>query len=62
MNERKQEKAKKINCLKCVYFRVTWNPAAPRACRLFGFKGKELPSVAVRRVTGKDCPSFKLKK
>lgn len=56
--EKKPEKKGKINCLKCRNFKVTWNPASPRACKIFGFKGKELPSATVLKVTGKECPAF----
>jgi hypothetical protein len=52
----------KINCLICKHFVTTWNPKFPRACKVFGFKGKELPSVMVERVTGKQCPVFEPKK
>ena len=53
--------AKRINCMKCKHFYVTWDQTHPIGCKVFGFKGKELPSVAVRRATGKDCPSFEAK-
>ena len=48
----------KINCLHCRHYVVTWQPATPNACTLFGFKGKELPCFTVRKTTGKDCPAF----
>lgn len=62
--EKKEADSKrdKINCFKCEYFTITWNEKHPRACKLFGFKGKELPSVTVKRVTGRPCPAFKEKK
>ncbi|RKX93805.1 MAG: hypothetical protein DRP59_01935 [Spirochaetes bacterium] len=47
------------DCLKCVYFKVTWEYSFPRSCTLFGVKSKTLPSMAVYRATGKHCPSFK---
>jgi hypothetical protein len=46
------------DCLKCRHFKVTWDPAFPRGCEIFGIKGKNLPSVAVFRATGRHCPSF----
>lgn len=49
------------NCLKCVHFKVTWNPQFPRACGLFGFKCRDLPSLEVLRSTGVPCPSFTLR-
>ncbi|MDR1315491.1 MAG: hypothetical protein LBK13_01350 [Spirochaetales bacterium] len=45
-------------CLKCRWFSVTWDPAFPRSCAVFGFKCEVLPSLEVFRATGKHCPSF----
>ncbi|MCA1949454.1 MAG: hypothetical protein LDL24_02705 [Treponema sp.] len=50
------------DCLKCLYFRVSWDPAFPRLCTVFGIKTKHLPSVEVFQATGHHCPSFTLKK
>ncbi|MDA3941400.1 MAG: hypothetical protein PF693_19185 [Spirochaetia bacterium] len=47
------------NCLKCIHFKVTWEPHFPRSCSIFGVKSKNLPSVAVKRATDKNCPAFK---
>jgi hypothetical protein len=49
------------DCLKCVHFRITWEPALPRGCAVFGIKCRNLPSVEVLRATGYSCPSFQLK-
>ncbi|MDA8426435.1 MAG: hypothetical protein M0Z80_09890 [Treponema sp.] len=49
------------NCLKCLYFRVTWDPAFPRSCLVFGIKCRNLPSLEVFASTGHHCPSFRLK-
>ncbi len=51
----------KINCTKCKYFKITWNPKFPRSCLIFGFKGKDFPSKSVLEATGKECPSFEKK-
>jgi hypothetical protein len=51
----------KPNCLACAHFRVTWDPAFPRACDLFGFKGRDMPSAEVLRAAGKPCPAFSRK-
>jgi hypothetical protein len=48
-------------CLKCVHFKITWDSSFPRACELFGFKGREMPSLEVQRATGQPCPAFVLK-
>jgi hypothetical protein len=49
------------NCLKCLHFRITWIPAFPRACEVFGIQCKNIPSYEVYAATGKHCPSFVLK-
>ncbi|MDR0669531.1 MAG: hypothetical protein LBF95_05570 [Treponema sp.] len=46
------------NCLVCVHFKVTWDPAFPRSCGVFGFKSRNLPSVEVFASTGRRCPLF----
>ncbi|MDR1421142.1 MAG: hypothetical protein LBI86_12275 [Treponema sp.] len=46
------------NCVKCAYFRVTWDPAFPRSCAVFGIMSLNLPSAEVFRATGRHCPSF----
>ncbi|MCL1958336.1 MAG: hypothetical protein FWF68_01910 [Spirochaetes bacterium] len=49
------------NCLKCAFFKVTWDTAFPRSCEIFSIKCSNLPSQEVFRATGANCPSFKLK-
>lgn len=48
------------NCLKCIYFYVTWDPRFPRGCRMFGIKTPKLPSRVVLETTGHHCPAFEL--
>jgi hypothetical protein len=48
------------NCLKCVHFKVSWDPAFPRFCGIFGIKCRDLPQAEVFRATGAHCPSFRL--
>jgi hypothetical protein len=48
------------DCIKCMYFKVTWEPAYPRSCKLFGIKSRNLPSIEVFRATGRHCPSFQM--
>jgi hypothetical protein len=55
------DNAKHPNCLKCVYFKVTWDPGFPRSCQIFGIKTNALPEAEVFRVTGQPCPAFLLK-
>ncbi|OLN24210.1 uracil-DNA glycosylase [Domibacillus antri] len=49
------------NCLKCRHFYVTWDPAAPRGCRGYGFKTKQVPSIVVRGSSGHPCYKFSAK-
>ncbi|MDR2537451.1 MAG: hypothetical protein LBC46_04000 [Treponema sp.] len=49
-------------CLKCAHFKITWEPALPRSCLMFGIKSRNLPSYEVFRATGKHCPAFQDKK
>lgn len=46
------------NCLKCRHFYVSWDPGFPRACRVFGVKSRQMPSLAVFQATGRHCPAF----
>jgi hypothetical protein len=49
------------DCLKCIHFKVTWDPSFPRSCDLFGIKCRNMPSVEVYRNTGRHCPAFEKK-
>lgn len=46
------------NCLACRHFIVTWEPAYPRGCEVFGIKSRNLPSAEVFAATGLHCPAF----
>ncbi|SFL10665.1 hypothetical protein SAMN03159341_103237 [Paenibacillus sp. 1_12] len=50
-----------INCIKCVHYYVTWDPAFPRGCKAFGFKTAEMPSTLVKRSSGHPCLKFESK-
>ena len=52
----------KIDCMKCEYFTVTWNPKFPRGCKLYGFKTVAYPSVEVLKATGEECAGYTIKK
>lgn len=51
----------KINCLKCKYYFITWDPSRPYGCKLFGFKSIQIPSVAVHQSSGAPCQGFEHK-
>lgn len=48
----------KINCYQCKYFYVTWDYQFPKGCKAFQFKGKTLPSIEVKKASGKECLKF----
>ena len=48
----------KIDCLKCKYYFVTWDPKYPRACKLYGFRSVSIPSVEVYKASGEECAGF----
>jgi len=52
---------KKINCKRCIYYYVTWEPSAPHGCKAFGFKTKLTPSVAVKNSSGAECGLYQVK-
>ncbi len=49
------------NCLKCVFFYITWDEKHPNGCKAMGFKTKQLPSMTVFQSSGKPCELFKKK-
>ncbi|GGH18123.1 hypothetical protein GCM10008013_13870 [Paenibacillus segetis] len=53
--------SQRIDCMKCSFFYVTWDPQLPKGCKAFGFKSKTMPSAAVLSSSGKPCMSFDLK-
>ncbi|XUX07444.1 uracil-DNA glycosylase [Sporosarcina sp. UB5] len=51
-----------VNCFRCQYFFVTWDPKSPRGCKAYSFKTRELPSVVVHRSSGMECMKYVPKK
>jgi hypothetical protein len=48
-----------IDCHKCTYYYVTWNPDFPHGCRAMGFESRRYPVNEVRSImNGKDCLLF----
>ncbi|MER1998863.1 MAG: uracil-DNA glycosylase [Lysinibacillus sp.] len=52
----------KVNCFQCAYFKVTWEPATPRACTAYGFKTRAIPSTIVKQSSGIECLQYKPKR
>lgn len=53
--------SKRIACMKCKHYHVTFDPAAPRGCKLYGFKSSVMPYILVKQSSGHDCLSFEEK-
>jgi len=49
---------KNVDCFQCKYFAFTWEAKTPRACKFFGFKSAEMPSVTVYKTSGTVCDNF----
>ena len=50
-----------VNCFECRHFFVTWDAAAPRGCRAFGFKTRQMPAQVVQASSGQPCQLFEPK-
>jgi len=48
----------RINCFKCKFFHISWDPVSPRGCKYFGFKSALMPSIVVLQSSGKECGAF----
>jgi len=49
---------KRINCVQCSYYFVTWQPKQPHGCKAYGFKSKNYPSQVVKQSSGMQCNYF----
>jgi len=53
----------RIDCHKCIFYYVTWNPNFPHGCRGMVFKSRRYPINEVRSImNGKGCLLFTEKK
>lgn len=55
------ERKPRPDCLHCVHYFVTWEPAKPRGCRAYEFKAQEMPSDVVFASSGQPCRLFERK-
>lgn len=53
---------RRVDCSKCQFYYVTWDPRFPKGCKAFGFKTREIPSLSVFRSSGQPCLRFIPKK
>jgi hypothetical protein len=51
----------RIDCMKCCYFYVTWDPKFPKGCKAYGFKSQTMPSLTVLSSSGLPCLQFEPK-
>lgn len=47
-----------VQCLRCKHYYTTFDPTAPRGCRLYQFKSTQIPAVLVKQESGQDCQGF----
>jgi len=50
-----------MNCKKCRHFYITWDAAMPYGCRLYQFKSKAIPAIAIEQQIGEACLGFSAK-
>ena len=55
------EENERIPCMRCKHYQVTFDPTAPRGCKLYQFKSTLMPYVLVKQSTGKSCTAFEEK-
>ncbi len=53
---------KRIACIKCRYYLITWDVHQPYGCRAHGFKTHRNPSIIVYESSGIECQLFEPKK
>lgn len=51
----------RVNCIKCKHFFVTYEPQRPYGCKIYGFKGPQMPSMTVFQSSGIQCQLFEQK-
>ncbi len=58
MSVERKKVSQSPNCMRCLHFFVTYEPARPRGCRAYGFKSLALPSQVVLTTSGSPCQLF----
>lgn len=51
----------KPNCMKCKYYFITFDQHAPKGCKAYNIKSKQLPSMIVKQASGGECLGFSAK-
>ncbi|MBN2895311.1 MAG: uracil-DNA glycosylase [Campylobacterales bacterium] len=52
---------KRINCIRCRHYFVTWEAGRPHGCKAYGFKSLALPSIVVKQSSGAECSFYEPK-
>ena len=55
MNNKKNKMERKIKCMGCLHFYITYKKERPWGCKKFGFISKLTPSIEVFKTTGTEC-------
>ncbi|MCD6306871.1 MAG: uracil-DNA glycosylase [Deltaproteobacteria bacterium] len=50
------------DCQRCRHYYITWDRNFPYGCRAMAFKSRQMPCIAVRMTSGKECLSFEPRK
>jgi predicted kinase len=54
--------SKKIDCLNCQHYYITWDNTAPRGCKAFNMKSSQMPCNVIKQTSHEDCMKFEPKK
>lgn len=46
------------SCMKCIHYFSTYDPKAPRGCRLFAIASSKFPAQIVLQQTGSECDAL----
>jgi hypothetical protein len=57
-----EDSSKKVACIRCEYYQVTWDAQRPYGCRAHNFKTRKNPAAVVFESSGMECQLFREKK
>jgi hypothetical protein len=52
---------RKVRCIQCQHYYITWDKRHPYGCKKLGFKAAIEPALVVRRASGQHCLAFEPK-
>jgi hypothetical protein len=56
-----KDETRRVSCIQCRYYKVTWDAQMPYGCRAHGFKTYRNPAVIVYESSGIECQLFEPK-